>query len=92
MFPLYFLKYGKFSQARNFRWVSLNLKKLIYLISALKCDSFDVIIGIKVSSFRVSFTIEPVLLLAIVRYHELFEQLTETKFRRISWYSVLILK
>ena len=27
--------------------------------SALKCDSFDVTIGIKISFFRVSVTIEP---------------------------------
>ena len=33
--------------------------KLIYLKSALKCDSFDVNIGIKIPFFRVSVTIEP---------------------------------
>jgi len=33
--------------------------KLIYLKSALKYDSFDVTIGIKVPFFRVSVTIEP---------------------------------
>ena len=33
--------------------------KLIYLKSALKCDSFDVTIGIKIPFFRVSVTIEP---------------------------------
>ena len=33
--------------------------KLIYLKSALKCDSFDVAIGIEISSFRVLVTIEP---------------------------------
>ena len=33
--------------------------KLIYLKSALKCDSFDVAIGIKISFFRVLVTIEP---------------------------------
>ena len=32
--------------------------KLIYLKSALKCDSFDVAIGIKIPFFRVSITIE----------------------------------
>ena len=32
--------------------------KLIYLKSALKCDSFDVIIGIKIPFFRVSVIIE----------------------------------
>ena len=35
------------------------LMKLIYLKSALKCDSFDVTIGIKNQFFRVSVTIEP---------------------------------
>jgi len=33
--------------------------KLIYLKSALKCDSFDVPIGIKIQFFRVLVTIEP---------------------------------
>ena len=33
--------------------------KLIYLKSALKCNSFDVTIGIKIPFFRVSVTIEP---------------------------------
>ena len=33
--------------------------KLIYLKSALKCDSFDVAIGIKIQFFRVLVTIEP---------------------------------
>ena len=33
--------------------------KLIYLKSALKCDSFDVAIGIKMQFFRVLVTIEP---------------------------------
>ena len=33
--------------------------KLVYVKSALKCDSFDVTIGIKISFFRVSVTIEP---------------------------------
>ena len=33
--------------------------KLIYLKSALKCDSFDVSIGIKIPFFRVLVTIEP---------------------------------
>ena len=33
--------------------------KLIYLKSTLKCDSFDVAIGIKISFFRVLVTIEP---------------------------------
>ena len=33
--------------------------KLIYSKSALKYDSFDVVIGIKILFFRVLFTIEP---------------------------------
>ena len=33
--------------------------QLIYLKSALKRDSFDVAIGIKIPFFRVSVTIEP---------------------------------
>ena len=33
--------------------------KLIYLKSALKCDSFDVATGIKIPFFRVLVTIEP---------------------------------
>ena len=33
--------------------------KLTYLKSALKCDSFDVAIGIKIPLFRVLVTIEP---------------------------------
>ena len=33
--------------------------KLIYLKSALKCNSFDITIGIKIPFFRVSVTIEP---------------------------------
>ena len=33
--------------------------KLRYLKSALKCDSFDVTIGIKIPFFKVSVTIEP---------------------------------
>ena len=35
------------------------MTKFIYLKSAIKCDSFDVIIGIKIQFFRVSVTIEP---------------------------------
>ena len=42
--------------------------RFIYLKSALKCDSFDVAIGIKFPFFRVLVTIEP------GRYHELFER------------------
>ena len=56
--------------------------RLIYLKSALKCDSFDVIksalkcdsfdvtIGIKTPFFRVSVTIKPGCSLLSVRYHE----------------------
>ena len=33
--------------------------QLIYLKSALKCDSFDVAIDIKIQFFRVLVTIEP---------------------------------
>ena len=38
--------------------VRLNLTKLIYLKSALKCGSFDLAIGIKIPFFRVLVTIE----------------------------------
>ena len=48
--------------------------KLIYLKSALKSDSFDVSIGIKIPFFRVSVTIEPGRSLLTVRYHELFDR------------------
>ena len=33
--------------------------KLLYLKSLLQCNSFDVAIGIKISSYRVLVTIEP---------------------------------
>ena len=46
--------------------------KLVYLKSALKCNSFDVTIGIKIAFFRVSVTIEPGRSIT-VRYHELFD-------------------
>jgi hypothetical protein len=49
--------------------------KLIYLKSALKSDSFDVSIGIKIPFFRVSVTVEPGCSLLTVRYHELFDTL-----------------
>ena len=56
----YFLKWGKFFQARNFWSVRLILMKLIYLKSALKCHSFDITTGIKIPFFfRVLVTIEP---------------------------------
>ena len=35
------------------------LDELIYLKSALKCDSFDVAIGTKIPFFRLLITIEP---------------------------------
>ena len=48
--------------------------KLICLKSALKCDSFDVAIGIKIPFFRVLVTIEPGRSLPTVRYQELFDR------------------
>ena len=54
-----FSKMSKFSQAHNFWWVRLIFMKLIYLKSALKCDSFYVCIGIKILFCRVLVTIEP---------------------------------
>ena len=33
--------------------------KLVYLESELKCDSFDLTIGIKIPFFRISVTMEP---------------------------------
>ena len=47
--------------------------KLIYLKSVLKCNSFDVTIGIEIPFLRVSVTIEPGRSLLTVRYHELFD-------------------
>ena len=47
--------------------------KLIYLKSALKCDSFDVAIDIKIQFFGVLVTIEPGCSFTTVRYHELFD-------------------
>ena len=38
-----------------------------------KSDSFDVSIGIKISFFRVSVTVEPGHSLLTVRYHELLD-------------------
>ena len=48
----------------SFTKFSLTIKsyepeKIIYLKSALKCDSFDVAIDIKIQFFRVLVTIEP---------------------------------
>jgi hypothetical protein len=47
--------------------------KLIYLKSALKSDSFDASIDIKIPIFRVSIITEPGRSLLTVRYHELFK-------------------
>ena len=49
--------------------------KLIYLKSALKYDSFDVNIGVKIPFFRVSVTIERGHSLLTVGYHELFNRI-----------------
>ena len=59
--------------------------KLIYLKSALKFDSFDVAIGIKIPFFRVSVTIEPGLSFTTVRYHELFDSVA--RFRNLNYLS-----
>ena len=48
--------------------------KLIYLKLALKCDSFDVAIDIKIQFFRVLVTIEPGRSLLQIRYHELLKK------------------
>ena len=50
--------------------------KLIYLKSALKFNSFDVAIGIKIPFFIVFVTITGSLLIT-VRQHELFENWTD---------------
>jgi hypothetical protein len=47
--------------------------KLLYLKSALKSDSFDVSIGIKIPFFRVLVTSEPGRSLLTVRYNKLFD-------------------
>jgi hypothetical protein len=47
--------------------------KLVYLKSALKSDSFDASICIKIPFSRVSVTVEPGHSLLTVRYHELFD-------------------
>ena len=44
--------------------------KLIYLKPALKCDSFDIAIGIKIPFFGYYWAGS---LLTTVRYHELFD-------------------
>ena len=48
--------------------------KLVCLKSALKCNSFDVIIDIKIPFFGVLVTIEPGHSLSTVHYHELYEK------------------
>ena len=45
--------------------------KLVYLKSALKYNSFDVAIGIKIPFFRVLVTIEPGR--SLQQFHELFD-------------------
>ena len=50
--------------------------KLIFLKSALKCDSFDVGIGIKIPFLEfwlLLSRVAPLLSRATVRYHELFD-------------------
>jgi hypothetical protein len=47
--------------------------KVIYLKSALKSDSFDISISIKIPFSRVSVTIESGRSLLTVRYHDLFD-------------------
>ena len=49
--------------------------KIIYLKSALKCDSFELGIGTKIPFFRVLVTIEPGRSFTTVRYDELFENI-----------------
>ena len=48
----------------------------MYLKSVLKCNSFDVTIGIKIPFFRVSVTVEPGRSLLQFANHELFENAT----------------
>jgi hypothetical protein len=47
--------------------------EVIYLKSALKSDSFDISISIKIPFSRVSVTIESGRSLLTVRYHDLFD-------------------
>ena len=71
--------------------------KLIYLKPALKCDSFDVAIGIKIPFFRVLVTIEPGRsLLQFVTTNcliHLFKKksLVQKKFKKIIGFSSVIL-
>ena len=54
--------------------------KIIYLKSALKCDSFDVVsIVINILFLRVSASIVPGPSLLQVRYHELFDNTAAVK-------------
>ena len=66
----FFQKPGKFSQARNFWLVRLNLMKLIYLNQH---KNPILMMYLLVSSIIVSVTIEPGRSLLLVRYHELFD-------------------
>ena len=59
--------------------------KLIYLKSALKCDSFDVAIDIKIQFFRVLVTIEPGRsLLQFVTTNSLIDPTANHSFRKES--------
>ena len=51
--------------------------KLIYFKSALKSDSYDVSIGIKIPFSTVLVTVEPGHSLLTVCYHELFENFVD---------------
>ena len=64
--------------------------KLIYLKSALKCDSFDVAIDSKIQFFRVLVTIETGR--SLVRYQELFESshISQVYFLRFFFYLIHI--
>ena len=60
--------------------------KLIYLKSALKCDSFDVAIDIKIQFFRVLVTIEPDRsLLQFVTTNCLIEPIVFQVFDNLDW-------
>ena len=47
--------------------------KLIYLKSTEKLNSFDVSVGVKITFFRVSITIDPGRSLLTIRYHKPFD-------------------
>jgi len=68
--------------------------KLIYLKSALKCNSFDITIVIKIPFFRVSVTIEPgrsLLLfvttncLTVKQYYNVILKANLRQFHKITW-------